>query len=586
MSQTAAAPGAQPFIRRVIQLVPGESLVAECTLDLAEDWFLHDHTLGREIAVQDAGLRALSIVPLTVSMEVLAEAAAALRPDLVFVEMREVRAYRWILLEQDRLRLRITAQRVEAGATPAFHVRLHEADEPAASANTLPIIEGVMVMAGERPPAPQVAPLTLRDERPSRWQEAQVYREGMFHGPVFQAIRTVTRRGSDGSVATMQTPPLDGFLRGLPQPRFVAEPVLMDAAGQLIGLWTLENLESSFVVFPYRLERLTFYGAPFRPGEGATCQARTELLEGGRVTSDIDLIDEAGALRVRLLQWEDKRFHLSRRLYAFILRPGRNALSDSRSICLRGGEDDAEAVCRYIGDWARWESNFDFWGKVVAYGVLSPQERAEWQTLTGPELRRYEWLMGRIAAKEAVVELVRSRYGLALAPADVVIENDDQGAPHVRGGWLAELDRPVLVSIAHSAGQAMALAALGADGGLHGVGIDFEPASRRSQDFAEIAFTPEEQTLLAASSSADPSWPLRLWCAKEAVGKALGLGLPGPHSVAATALESGAGRVHLRLAGRLAAQRPDLADRDFTAATTVQDGLVVAAVGIGGLCEG
>lgn len=561
----------------MLQYVPGEALVAECTLDLAEDRFLHDHTLGREIATQDAGLLALPIVPLTVSMEILAEAAAALRPDLVFVEMRDVRAYRWIMLDRGRLRLRISAERVVDGPTPAFRVTLHEADEPAASEHTLPIIEGEMVMGAQRPAPPPVAPLALQDEGPSRWREDRVYDEGMFHGPAFRAITEVTRRGSDGSVAAMQTPPLDGFLRSWPAPPFVAEPVLMDAAGQLIGLWTLENLESGFVVFPYRLARLTFFGPPFAPGERLTCRARTELLDGGRVTSDIDLVDASGVLRVRLLGWEDKRFHLSRRLYQFILRPGRNALSDPWPGAVDSAAPDAP-VCRYIGEWGGWESNFDFWARVLAYLALAPQERMIWETLAGPQQRRREWLLGRIAAKEAVVELVRKRYGLALAPADVWVETDEHGAPHVNGHWLDQIDRPIALSIAHSAGQALALAAWRGPEAAIGVGIDFELASRPTEEFAAVAFTPEEQALLAAQAAGDATWPLRLWCAKEALGKAVGLGLPGPYSVVATALDTASGALQLTLAGTLAAQLPAWAGHRFTAATTTDNGLVVATV--------
>jgi 4'-phosphopantetheinyl transferase EntD len=241
-----------------------------------------------------------------------------------------------------------------------------------------------------------------------------------------------------------------------------------------------------------------------------------------------------------------------------------------------------DVVCRYIGAWATWESNFDFWAKVLAYLALAPQERAAWQALTGPEQRRREWLLGRIAAKEAVVELVRNYCGLALAPADVVIENDARGAPHPRGGWLAALDRPVGLSIAHSAGQALALAALGTHTNPPGVGIDFERASRQTQEFAEIAFTPEEQAFLTAYSSADPTWPLRLWCAKEALGKALGMGLPGPQSVVATALDHTSGLIRLKLAGTLAAQLPAHDGQQFTATTLLKDsdegGLVVAMV--------
>ena len=104
-------PGPMPFLRDVRTFVPGEHLDAFCTLDVDEDLFIRDHTLGREVSQLDPELLGLPIVPLTVTMEILAEAGAVLAPGQVLVEMRNLRAYRWIILEEGATTLQVTAKR-------------------------------------------------------------------------------------------------------------------------------------------------------------------------------------------------------------------------------------------------------------------------------------------------------------------------------------------------------------------------------------------------------------------------------------------------------------------------------------------
>ena len=82
----------------------------------------------------------------------------------------------------------------------------------------------------------------------------------------------------------------------------------LDAAGQVIGFWTMEHLASGRVIFPFRLDALDVYG-PQRPaGEPVTCAASIELIGEQQVRSDIGLIAADGRLWMRLVGWLDKRF--------------------------------------------------------------------------------------------------------------------------------------------------------------------------------------------------------------------------------------------------------------------------------------
>jgi phosphopantetheinyl transferase len=132
----------------------------------------------------------------------------------------------------------------------------------------------------------------------------------------------------------------------------------------------------------------------------------------------------------------------------------------------------------------------------------------------------------------------------------------------------ARIDLPA-VSIAHTTGVAVAIAA---PDPRARVGIDVEPIAQRSSDFERLALVDAERTCLdglAAEPGTDRAqWVARLWCAKEAVAKATGLGLVvGPTSVAIVGADRSTGEVTLTLGPELSAHCPDLAGNRIRAVT-------------------
>ena len=566
-----------PFLRAVSAHEPGQMLEAVCTLDLNEDLFLRDHTLGRAISQDDPDLLALPVVPLTVSMEILAEAAAYLAPGLVLTGMRDVRAYRWILVEDGAIDLQVIARRTAAADAVEFFVSLQEADGPMTQSAT-PILEGTMIFAPAYAPAPLATPWTLREARPSRWQATDTYERGMFHGPAFRAVSAVRTCSEEGAIAELVGLPVRGLLRSCPEPTFVAEPIILDAAGQVVGLWALEQLPNEFVVFPYRLQALECYGPALRASERALCQVRSTLLDGGLITSTIEVIDQEGRIRLRLRGWEDKRFGLTHRFHDFLLSSARTPLSEPWP--LPPSHREPPSVCRQIKGLTTefLSAHGGFWEKALAYLILSRAERALWRAMASTG-RRIEWLRGRLVAKEAVAQLVEQQAGLALRLADIVIANDARGKPVVEGRWLGRLGWPIALSITHTRDLAAAMACTGSRL-VVGVGIDAEPVTRDRQSFVDAAFSPQEQSLLARlDKGGDDTWALRLWCAKEAAGKALGRGLSGrPQDLVVQEVNPTTGVVQIGLAGALAELFPAFNGEGLRAHTTRADEYTVASV--------
>lgn len=575
-----------PFIRDVRSHTPGEALEALCTLDVAEDLFMRDHTLGREVSRLDPQLLGLPVVPLTITMEIMAEAAAVLAPGMVLTGMRNLRAFRWIILEQGAATLHVIARRRAGAEGSQFDVAVRVLPDATTASPSSPlpaVAEGIMVFAPGYPEPPAAAPLVLQEERPSQWQPELLYRDGMFHGPSFRAVKSIERVGSNGLAATMEALPSDRFLRSNPTPGFIAEPILLDAAGQLVGFWTLETLEQGFVVFPYHLEALHFYGPPLPAGEQVTCQVHSRLLENLQMTSDIDILDEAGRLRMRLAAWDDKRFDIPRPFYRFILGRGEARLSTPWAAPLAGYPAGEAYRARKVSAFPTgfFQAHYGLWEKTLAYLVLTPAERQVWRAMTGADRRRIDWLLGRVAAKEALAEFLEDVYNLPLKAADIAISTDERGSPYVAGDWLPQMAQPLALTIAHAGGVAVAVTgAVRNDGRMPGIGVDLEPVQRQDSSFADVAFTKQEQSLLA--DLGDPQvdkWPLRAWCAKEAVGKALGYGLAaGPHSVAVEQVDTASGFVHMSLAGTLVDLFPNLSGEKIAAYTARENGYVLASV--------
>jgi len=161
------------------------------------------------------------------------------------------------------------------------------------------------------------------------------------------------------------------------------------------------------------------------------------------------------------------------------------------------------------------------WSRVLGSLVLGRRERAIWTAMKSPERRRLEWLLGRIAAKDAVRDYLQKRFHLTLHPTDVEILPDPSGRPVATGAWTNLVPRVPLVSISHVDGAAVAVLTDGDD--ISGVGVDLERCGRMTAEMENVAFTARERELLdGLKGDEQQSWALRVWCAKEALTKATG----------------------------------------------------------------
>lgn len=564
----AAPPGGSssfPFLDNVVALTPGEALVAQVEVSLATCPFLRDHSLGRHVALTDPDLPGQPIMPLTMSMEILAQGAAVLMPHWCLVAMKEIRAYRWIALDRDVITLQLRARRTPQQRE--VHVQIHEMRgvDGAVDEHTSPIVEGIMVFAQEYPPPPVADALPLQEELSGKWPPERLYEEAMFHGPAFRGVASMDRIGADGAQATLEVLPLDNLLPSGVSRSWITDPVLLDQPGQVVGFWAAQLLERGYLVFPFRVEALHLYGGILRPGERLTCRARIALIGDQQTRADLDVIRSDGSLYARFDGWWDRRFDLPRSFYRLLLAPGETVLSNVWRI----GESQglhARRLSLQAFPNALLTAHGGIWQRVLACLMLGRRERALWDDLRQPD--RLPWLIGRVVAKDAVRQYIRQYSGLSLHPADIEILPDAHGRCIIQGTWTDLVPYIPVLSLSHA--NSCAVAIVGAPLGELGLGVEIKPVSRMDAAAGQPTFSAGEQALLNAMPQTEQvEWSTRLWCAKEAVAKVLGRGIDsGLQALVAQAIDMSSGEVQIRLNDEFTSRMPQLAGATLSAFTT------------------
>jgi 4'-phosphopantetheinyl transferase len=151
---------------------------------------------------------------------------------------------------------------------------------------------------------------------------------------------------------------------------------------------------------------------------------------------------------------------------------------------------------------------------------LSPQEEAALSRLAFP-MRRRKWLLGRWAAKRVLREVLAEKHEYVPALTDITIANQPSGAPYAliegqgRVPWSLSISHRIDVGFAAVASSSRVA-----------VGADVELVVPRDPALVRGFFTGEEAAAVDSVRGREVDLAVaRIWSAKEAVLKAMGLGL-------------------------------------------------------------
>ena len=509
-----------PLLGNITSIVQGQELTAVRQLSLHDDLFLRDHALGAPVSVTDPELRPLIVLPLTLSMEILAEAAAALMPGQLLVGMRDIQAHHWIQVDDAPVNLQITARRI-ANSNSEVSVQVRNLAGKIGQTVPAPVIEGVMIFGANYAVPPNSSTITFENERtsslssvaPLRWQTDVSW-------PVLPWCRERRPFGRKWrGWATSYLASSESVLVASESPQSVTDPVLLDAAGQLVGFWAAEYLQSGFVVFPYHLERLRIYGPNRPPGERFACNVNLQLKGANAIRSDIEIAGGDGTVWMQLEGWADRRFDPPRRFHQAWIAPREVTIGEPWQTPFAALRDKLPFECYRLE--SLFEPGASLWKELWASLVLSRQERQAFGELKGSERSQMQWLSERTVAKDAVRSFLRKHHRIELLPADIEIGQDEHGGTFARGPWTQQLDAVPALALAHEDGMPVALAADGGHGRRIGLGI--ESVRELPADFENSVLNAAERHLLnAMTQSTRAEWILRLHCARLATGRAVG----------------------------------------------------------------
>lgn len=429
--------------------------------------YLRDHALIRQKrgwpCIEDTD----PVIPMTMVLELFADAATDLAPGISVRALRQVQVHKWLSVSRP-FRESLTSSR---RSNNLFEMKLGD-------------YGNALLEVGNTTPIPEKRSLPIGTALSLSITPAEVYRNHLFHGPKYQGIVKVTEIGLQG---------IKGIIRDSG-----GKGALIDNAGQLFGLWLQLTLDKDRIAFPVTIEEVAFYQDYSDQAGEFTCTCSLTKLNDEFATAEI-LLERNGQVWAHIRGWKNRRLEIDSKLWNVSMDPEHHFLAEA----IKPGIFVFNQAYKRVVSW-------DF----ILKRYFNQQEKAAIRAL--PIHRQKEKIISRVAAKDAIRAQLRDTNGKTCYPIEFEIRSGPLGQPQLQGAGLEEIK----ISIAHKKQEAVAIAVRGRQ-----VGIDLEEILDRGPDFAEIAFTKKEQELLQGKNPAE--WSTRFWVAKEAYSKFLGTGLQG-----------------------------------------------------------
>lgn len=521
----------RPLLGEIVAFVPGASLTARRTLTLDEIRFAGDHTVGgRKVSRVEPEQHGLPVMPMTGSLEMMAEHAELLAPGLVATAVENVRLGRWLAVDDPPHVVEITARvRLADANQTAIDVEIHDLGSDPARPNPKLAARGTVVFAATRAEPPTVGPFELKNERPCRISIEVLYRN-LFHGPMFLGVQAMPRVGDDGIEATIEVLKRDQLIGSTSEPDFILDPVLLDVTMHPLAAWHLEQPDQAGrILLPIGLKRLEIFADPAPVGLTLSSRGRIVEQSARHFVKSFETVDGAGRLLYRFdsvqywrfyVPFGEVNFHGPKDEYFLSKKVAWSPAADGKAVLM----------------W--FDPPLDIRQPVIrgaaAKVTLGADEFAAYRALPGPEPAIDAWLFGRIAAKDAARQLWYERHGKRHYPADLFVELDDAGGASIRwraagpdstADYLTDLASPLPnVDIATLDGEAFALAAF-----AEHLGVAASKRAGSADKAADVELTDYERSIVATANGEGPMLRARIQVAKRAAARSHGIAAADAH---------------------------------------------------------
>ena len=502
----------------------------EISLDLENHRYLLDHAIGGAVRSTSVRKERVFLVPLTVALELMAEAASYFYPGLNVSEITDVRAYKRIRVGAEGVRIAVLGEAINR-SDKTVRVEIRRVDS-AASGNAngsmsedLDVLMSCQIKFANEYAIPAALPKASSGiQRAPRLVPSALYGpQAMFHGPRMQSVLSLDSIGERDIVGRVSSRKPDDWYGGAvgESSGYLVHPLLLDNATQLVLFHLYEHDERADALLPFIIDSIRFYEDLDRVSGTLTVKAVLNSITQRNTNADVFILDETGRLLVEFKAISSRRILLDESWHAFVScpdsvllggeqHPPANQELAEQPLAIREAKDtllpDDEGLLAWCADY-----------------VLTPAETQNFESFSGSGKRR-EWLLGRIAAKEAVRDLVAKTSGANLCLADIEIYLGENGRPLVADMKIGDRTVSVCVSITHKNGTAMAMAMEAQV--ANGVGIDLEAIETKETGFEELLLNEAELSKFKEVIAKERDLFLtKAWSVKEAVGKAIGSGL-------------------------------------------------------------
>lgn len=285
-SQNIKARGARLHRAEVVQDSAG-SMLLRLRIDTNIDTYLNDHTFN-----------GMPVLPMAVATELLAEAAQFKYSEFEFRKLVRLDIPQGIVIESGAKDLYISLQ--EESRTDS-DITVNVSLSTGTNQSRKNFIARAVLSRRDVPaklPADSLfttefVPSVFIDEESDLPTVDFIYDNWMFHGPLFQGISNIHALGKNGISGKLKSTPINQALKESGKESWLIDPLLMDSAMQLAGIWARHYMD--ITVLPVGFKTLHLFSSPVGKNFNATVKVPNES-KNGELLCDLAVYDEVGRL--------------------------------------------------------------------------------------------------------------------------------------------------------------------------------------------------------------------------------------------------------------------------------------------------
>jgi 3-oxoacyl-(acyl-carrier-protein) synthase/phosphopantetheinyl transferase len=316
-------------------------------------------------------------------------------------------------------------------------------------------------------------------------QASDIYKKGyMFHGPHFQGIKKIIAYAENGIEVQISGAKGKG--------------AMLDNIGQAISLY-YHFSGKNITAYPVAVKEIKFEGDPTDTEGTFNCICVYKRRDEEFLYADI-VINKYGIRWAYIVDWQIRRSEIDDPIFKFFNRAEGRYLSK----VLENHLAIMPRKYNRLNTWFTILNQYCNKSEMKVYNSFSPS-------------RQKNWLLGRIAAKDAIRIHLQKEINLKIHPASITIFNEATGQPCA----VSKMFKNMNISISHKEEYGVAYASMEKP-----VGIDIEKIINEPESLYHSVLNKEEKVLMADMKN-EKEWFTRFWVAKEAYGKMLGKGLRG-----------------------------------------------------------